>query len=159
MVQQEHPSERERKGGIRVKLTKLEQAMLAVLALTLTAMIFYYLGGRSVASPVVITASQPSPSASVSVEPEKDGEQEKAEETSAPEEEVRFPIDLNTATVDELMALPSIGEVRARAIVEYRETNGPFRYVEDLRNVKGIGEGILAQVMDYVIVNEGDTNG
>ena len=78
---------------------------------------------------------------------------------SGREEAVGFPIDLNTATVDELMCLPSIGEARAKAIVEYREANGPFQYVEDLRNVKGIGEGILAQVMDYVIVNEGEANG
>ena len=145
-----------------MKLTKLEQAMLAVMTLTLTAMIFYHLGARSVASPIVVTASRPSPSVSVSAAPEDKDEKEPAgelEETSAPEEEIQYPVDLNTATMEELISLPSIGEVRAQAIIDYRETNGPFRYVEDLRNVKGIGEGILAQVMDYVTVNEVDTNG
>ena len=82
-----------------------------------------------------------------------------AEASPAPEQtEDVFPIDLNTATVDELQLLPSIGEVRAQAIVDYREANGPFTYVEDLRNVKGIGEGILSAIMDYATVG-GTTDG
>ena len=60
--------------------------------------------------------------------------------------------------MDELQLLPSIGEVRAQAIVDYREANGPFTYVEDLRNVKGIGEGILSAIMDYATVG-GTTDG
>lgn len=67
---------------------------------------------------------------------------------------IRYPLDLNTATAEELETLPSIGPARAQRIVEYREEHGPFRYVEDLRNVSGIGEGILAGLMDYVIVEE-----
>ena len=55
-------------------------------------------------------------------------------------------------TAEELETLPGIGEVRARAIVADREANGPFRIVEDLTRVKGIGEGTLAGLMDYVTV-------
>ena len=53
-------------------------------------------------------------------------------------------VNVNTAGLEELMTLPGIGEVRARAIIDDREQTGPFRYPEDLTRVKGIGEGILA---------------
>ena len=70
-----------------------------------------------------------------------------------------FPIDLNSATKSELMRLPGIGEKRAQAILDHREENGPFTYVEDLREVPGIGEGILAGVIDYVTVKGGTNDG
>lgn len=59
-------------------------------------------------------------------------------------------VDVNTAGVEELMALPGIGEVRAQAIVDDRAANGPFRYPEDLIRVKGIGEGLLSGVLDQI---------
>ncbi len=49
-------------------------------------------------------------------------------------------INLNTATVDQLVALPGIGEVLAQRIVAYREEHGPFTSAEQLKEVKGIGE-------------------
>lgn len=61
-------------------------------------------------------------------------------------------IDLNEADVYDLQRLPGIGEKRAQAIVEYREEHGPFRSVEDLGQVSGIGEGILAGLMEYAAV-------
>lgn len=61
-------------------------------------------------------------------------------------------LDLNAATQEELETLPGIGEKRAADIVADREKNGSFRSVEDLTRVKGIGEGILAKVRDYIIV-------
>ena len=59
-------------------------------------------------------------------------------------------VDINTAGLEELMTLPGIGEVRARAILDDREQNGPFRYPEELTRVKGIGEGILAGLLDQI---------
>ena len=66
------------------------------------------------------------------------------------------PIDLNTADVYDLQRLPGIGEVRAQAIVAYREEHGPFSSVDELDNVEGIGEGILSGLRDYASVGAAD---
>ena len=55
-------------------------------------------------------------------------------------------VNLNTATADELEALPGIGKAKAAAIVEYREQNGGFKNKEELKQVKGIGDKIYEQV-------------
>lgn len=134
-----------------MKVTKLEWAALAITALTLVAMLFYFWGSRSLASPVTISAREAETSV-VTSQITAQSENEDTEEESA-EDAAVFPIDLNTATEEELMLLPNIGEVRAAAIVAYREEHGPFHYVEDLLEVKGIGEGILEGLMDYVTVS------
>lgn len=61
-------------------------------------------------------------------------------------------VDVNTAAVSELEALPGIGPTLARRIVSYREENGPFESLEELMEVSGIGEAKLRALRDYVIV-------
>jgi len=48
-------------------------------------------------------------------------------------------VNLNTATKDELVALPGIGPAKAQAILDYRSAHGPFKAVEEVKDVKGIG--------------------
>lgn len=62
------------------------------------------------------------------------------------------PLDLNTATVEELQQLPEIGPTTAKAIVRFREKSGPFRRVEDLLAVRGITRRRLEKLRHYVTV-------
>jgi len=63
-------------------------------------------------------------------------------------------IDINRAEPWLLEALPGIGEVLAVRIADYRSENGPFRTVEDLLNVSGIGPATLEQIRDLVTVSD-----
>lgn len=62
-------------------------------------------------------------------------------------------IDINTATVTELTALPGIGEVRARSIIAHREAHGPFERIEDITQIGGIGEAMLARLRPLITVS------
>lgn len=62
------------------------------------------------------------------------------------------PIDLNTATIAQLETLPGVGPATAQAIVDYRSQHGSFRSVEDLLNVRGIGQAKLDQIRALVRV-------
>ena len=61
-------------------------------------------------------------------------------------------VDLNSADIELLKTLPGIGDVRARAIVSYREANGHFGSVDGLLDVNGIGAGIVENIRDLVTV-------
>lgn len=61
-------------------------------------------------------------------------------------------VNINSATKEELMTLPSIGEVRAEAIIKYREENGGFQSPEDLQKVSGIGEKTYADLESRITV-------
>ena len=62
------------------------------------------------------------------------------------------PIDLNKASVEELRALPRVGPALAQRIVEYREKNGSFHKVEEIINVRGIGESTFKLLRDKITV-------
>jgi competence protein ComEA len=59
-------------------------------------------------------------------------------------------ININTADISELIKLHGIGTVKARAIIEYRQQNGPFKSIEEIKNVKGIGEVTFNRIKDYI---------
>ena len=61
-------------------------------------------------------------------------------------------IDLNTADVSQLSTLTGVGESKARAIIAYREENGPFTSIEDIMNVPGIKEGTYEKIKDKIAI-------
>lgn len=73
-------------------------------------------------------------------------------ETEPVETEPVFPINLNTADLPQLEALPGIGPVLAERILQYREEVGGFSGTEELLQVEGIGEKRLEDILDYIMV-------
>ena len=67
--------------------------------------------------------------------------------------EEAFPINVNTAKLNELILIPGVGEVTAKNIISCRDANGPFNSVEELTNVTGIGEAKLLKIKPYIKVN------
>ena len=71
---------------------------------------------------------------------------------SKPAPAVSTPVNLNTATAADLEALPGVGAATARLIIEHREKNGGFKKVEELMNIKGIGEKSFLKLKPMVVV-------
>jgi competence protein ComEA len=63
-------------------------------------------------------------------------------------------VNINIATQAELEALPRIGPVTAQAIIAYRNTNGPFKTIEELMDVKGIGPATLEALKPFITVGD-----
>jgi comEA protein len=74
---------------------------------------------------------------------------------SAPARDAKAPaviVNLNTATLDELQTLPGIGASTAARILEYRQKNGPFKKIEELMNVRGVGEKSFLKLRSQITV-------
>ena len=63
---------------------------------------------------------------------------------------VNQTININTATLEELMSINGLGEAKAKAIIKYREENGYFKIIDDLLNVSGIGEALFEKIKEYI---------
>jgi len=67
-------------------------------------------------------------------------------------------LNLNTATKDELVALPGIGPAKAQAIIDYRNQHGPFKSIDEIRKVKGIGEKLFLQIKPELAIGTPSRN-
>jgi competence protein ComEA len=63
-------------------------------------------------------------------------------------------VNINTADVEALMSIKGIGEKRAQAIIEYREQHGPFKSVDQLMEIKGVGRFFVDTNREYLVTEE-----
>ena len=68
------------------------------------------------------------------------------------EKQFAYPVNLNTATVEDLMKIEGIGENRAWQIVSYRNEIGRYTSVAQIKNISGIGDGVYEQISPYLTV-------
>jgi len=59
-------------------------------------------------------------------------------------------VNINAATIESLQLIPGIGEVKAKSIVEYRNKNGGFKSIEEIKNISGIGDKTFEKLRDYI---------
>ena len=72
---------------------------------------------------------------------------------SMSKEDTNGKININTATKEELMKIPGVGETRAESIVSYREEHGKFSDISDIKRVSGIKDGLFDKMKEYIVVN------
>ena len=122
-----------------MKISKWEKIMLGLTAAFLLVTAGYFWGAQGGAEPY-----------RVEVEYQREAPAPAAAPAPGPSQTPADKLNINTATAQALEALPGIGEKRAADIVADREANGPFRIPEDLTRVKGIGEGTLEGLLDFI---------
>jgi competence protein ComEA len=71
---------------------------------------------------------------------------------SSPSSQKGDKVNINTATAEELDTLPGVGPSIAQRIIDYRTTHGPFRSIEDIKKVKGIGDATFEELKDKITV-------
>jgi competence protein ComEA len=81
-----------------------------------------------------------------------DAAQQKANQPANSKSAVRAAVNINAASVSDLQALPGIGAKTAALIVEYRQKNGPFKKIEELMNVRGVGEKSFLKLKGQITV-------
>lgn len=79
--------------------------------------------------------------------------EETAEQIQISSETEDGKVNLNTASAEQLMTLPGIGQSKAESILNWREENGGFTRIEDLMQIEGIKEGVFSRIKDHVKVN------
>ena len=80
--------------------------------------------------------------------------QQKSARANPPAATAAAPVNLNTATVSEIATLPGVGPKAAERIIEYRQKSGGFKKIEELMNVKGIGEKSFLKLKPLITVTE-----
>ena len=68
-------------------------------------------------------------------------------------EDTQEKVNINTASKEELMKIPTVGETRAEQILAYRKEHGKFSNISDIKKVSGIKDGVFDKIKDYIVVN------
>ncbi len=73
-------------------------------------------------------------------------------------EDIKVKLDINKSPWYELVLLPKLGEVKAKAIVDYREKHGDFKTIDELSSIKGIDTSLIEVIRDNIKIGSGTTN-
>lgn len=110
--------------------------------------------GMQISVPEVITQSaQTAGSPAGQSSSENAAQPSRSQSITLPTPTISFPININTATLEELDQLPGIGPVIAQRIIDYRQANGPFPTREAIMDVPGIGEATFEKLKDLITVD------
>ncbi len=134
------------------KISKLARSLLSLAALTALAV---GMGGTwRTASAAPQTAALPAAAPTAVTHPAADTPEHAGKKSA--HKELTGKLNLNTATEDQLMLLPSVGPAKAERIVAYRKKAGGFKRTADLRHVKGFGYKTFKKLEPYLDI-KGDT--
>lgn len=122
-----------------MKLSKAEIAAIIITVIFIALTVVFSLPGNDKGAAVTISEqhSEGAEDASSQVSP--------SAESSAP-----TIVNINTASVEELSALPEIGEKIASRIIAYREKNGPFKSTDEIMSVSGIGAKTYEEIKSFI---------
>ena len=135
--------------------TKNSQLLLALLALlTMVFSIGFFIGRQSIPYEVAAQTEHAVKQTDELPAQEETDKQDESEAEEAAQPEITYPLDLNRATLEELMTLPRIGEKLAQRILDYRAQYGRFSAPEQLMDVEGIGERTFEGLRELVTVED-----
>ncbi len=148
------------------KNTSSERGWLYVIPIAVIAVMLFLIGYhiiqryegenfslKEARQPIASDEVEGSPSALPVAEEETAGGEETAKIVKfKPDDIGKKYVNINTASATELRQLPGIGEIMAKRIIERREKKGRFRRIEDIGNVKGVGDKVFEEIKPYIVV-------
>lgn len=102
----------------------------------------YVMSKEEAATSQTIASQMPNSSESVN----------EGDKNSISSEETKTKVNINTASREELMTLSGIGQAKADSIIAYRQANGPFQSIEEIKLIEGIKDGIFLKIKDQITI-------
>lgn len=72
--------------------------------------------------------------------------------TTTTEKIINYPININSCSLEELLTIKGLGDIKAKKIIEYRDANGLFKSIEDIKNINGIGDALFNKIKEFITV-------